>query len=135
MMRLKLRLLVRGQNVEDLRHHLRVRDFQVNLDLRAGFGCRSKCCFIERARRDVALLIMERAHLIEQSLIALAGALLNLLNLRFLIVSQIQLATEWSERSEIMTRPTWSATKPRPAGPTRSHRPLTHRTTRGRSRL
>src|ERR1041384_6356424 len=129
MVRLNLRLLFRGQHVEDLRHHLRVRYFQLNLNLRSRFGCGSKCGFIESTGRHVALLLVQRPHLIEQGFITLAEALLNLLNLRSLIVSQIQLATERSERSEALARSAGSlrasAKTPLPHR-SRSHRPRGH---------
>ena len=65
MMRLKLRLLFCGQQAKDLRHHLRVRDFQFNLNLRARFSRCAYSRFIECACHRVWLPLMQCAQLIE----------------------------------------------------------------------
>jgi hypothetical protein len=114
----ELRTLLRRQHPEHLRHHPRVRDFHLDLNLRASFGSGSHGSFIEFATHRIALTFGERAHLLVQRLIALLKALLNLLNLCALIVGQIKFTPERTERSETLART---------SGPTRTSRPTMSR--------
>jgi len=100
----ELRTLRRRQHPEHLRHHPRVRDFHLDLNLRASFGSGSHGSFIEFATHRIALTFGERTHLLVQRLIALLKALLNLLNLCALIVGQIKFTPERTKRSETLAR-------------------------------
>jgi hypothetical protein len=94
-----------------------VRDFHLDLDLCASFGCRSHRSFIEFALQGIALAFGQCAHLLVQRLIALLEALLDRLNPRALIICQVELATERTERPKPLSRTTRPA---RPSGSTTS---------------
>jgi len=112
-MRRQLSALLIRKDAQHLRHHPRVRDLHLNLNLRAGF-CRSTYrSFIELAGQRIALTLDQRAHLFVQRLIALLETLLNSLNPVALIVGQIKIAAEraeWSKPARTARAPaTWSS--------------------------
>src|SRR4051812_47634199 len=99
-MRGQLRALFVRQDAQHLRHHPRVRDLHLNLNLRAAF-CRSTYrSFIELAGHRIALAFDQRAHLLVQRPIARLETLLNSLNPVALIVGQIKIAAERAEWSK-----------------------------------
>jgi hypothetical protein len=107
--RSKLSALFRSKYSEHLRHHSRVRDFHLDLDLCARLGCRSHRSFIELAVQWIALAFGQCAHLLVQCLIALLEALLDRLDPRALIVRQVELPTERTKRPKPLSRTTGPA--------------------------
>jgi hypothetical protein len=94
-----------------------VRNFHFDLNLRASLRSRTHGSFIElTATQRVALALDQRAHLLVERLVALLKTLLNLLDLRSLIVGQVKVAPE---------RPEWSKAPrtAKSAGPARISRP------------
>ena len=115
----QLRLLLGSQDAGDLRHHLRVRDFQFDLYPGAGLSRGAHGRFVECARHRVRFTVVQSAQLIEQRFIAFTEAVANCFDLRFLSVSQVKLAAKRTEWSKAFTWPARSArptTKPPPGG-------------------
>ena len=85
----ELRFLFSREHTRDLGHHLRVRDFQLDLNPGARFCGRANGGFIESSAQRIAFTLVQRAQLLVKRSGALFKALRNFLNLRFLIVGQI----------------------------------------------
>src|ERR1051325_1270112 len=88
----QLGLLICGQDQRDLGHHFRMRDLQFDLNFRARFRGGADCRFIKRATHGIGFAFMQRAHLIEKDFVIFVKTLGDLLYLRFLILSQIQIS-------------------------------------------
>src|SRR5262245_28038791 len=78
----QLGLLLGSQNTHHLRHHLCLRHFQLNMNLRARLSRSSHRGFVEFAGHWIALAIMQSAHLIVQRLVAFTKTILNFFDLR-----------------------------------------------------
>src|SRR5207244_2546991 len=81
-------------------------------------------CFVECAGHRIALLFVQRLHLIKKRLVAFAKAVANLLHLSFLVIGQVKLATKRTKWSKAFTR---SARSTRPTTKPRTHRPWRRR--------
>src|SRR5262245_33506978 len=103
----KLGLLLSRQNRGNLRHHLCMGNFKFDLDLCPGFGGRAESRFIELAAHGIGLILMQRAHLLVQRPRALAKAVTDFVNGVLLILSKIQIASKWTERSVAIGRNAW----------------------------
>src|SRR5207237_10681787 len=71
-MRLKLRFLLCGQDARNLRHHLRMRDFQFDVNLRACLGSSADRGFVKGSAHRIRFVLMQSPSLIESSFVAFA---------------------------------------------------------------
>ena len=119
-LRFELRLLLSRQHAENLRHKTCVRYFHLDLKIGARLSRRSHCCLVERPiSREARALWSQRVHLLAQSLCALMEAIRELLNLRLLLVRQIDGPPQVSQ----------NVMRSGPSGSTMSRRPAVKSTT------
>src|SRR6185312_1963743 len=83
-----------GQYGADLRHHFRVSDSQLDINLRSSFSCRPNFGFVEGTAERVAFLLVKRAHLFMQILRTGFKVFPDGFDLGLLLVGQIQIATK-----------------------------------------
>ena len=95
--RSNLSFLLCSQHRGNLPHHLRVRNFQFDLDLRAGSRGRAHDSLVKGAAHWIRFALMQGPQLIEEGLIAFAKAFRDLLERGLLIISQIKIAGDWAK--------------------------------------
>src|SRR6266568_7530805 len=88
----KLSFLLGSQDAGDLRHYLCMYDFQLDLDFSARFSGRAYCRFVEGPTHRIRFALVQSSQLITKLLCGGFKAVSYFFDLRFLIVSQVEVA-------------------------------------------